>query len=276
MIAIVTDSTAYLTRAEARKMGVSLAPMTYTCDGSVFHETYVDQNGAFESIISSGKLTTTSQTILSTFLSIFEELLQKGYDILCLTISSRLSGTYSSASIAARQLESDRIHLVDTHMVAGGMYLMIAEADRLIRAGLPAGEIAERLRQMRENVGTVFSVSDMGPLRRSGRLSAVRQSVGTILNIRPVFRCVEGGVVFGGSVRGRYEQVRQMAAAVPPTVRRLIVQHIEDARLAQMLVSALEQKFPGVPLEVRRGGPVLAIHLGLGVCSVAWEDGGKG
>ncbi len=275
MIAIVTDSTAYLTRAEAKAMGVFLAPMTYACEGNVFHETYVDQNGAFESILTGGKMTTTSQAILSTFLSTFEELLQKGCDILCLTISSRLSGTYSSASIAARQLQSDRIHLVDTHTVAGGMYFLVLEAYRMICEGKSAGEIAEALRNMREQIGTIFSVSDMGPLRRSGRLSAVRQSVGTILNIRPIFQCVDGGVVYSGNVRGRYEQVRQMTAMVPQTAKRIIVQHISDEKIVQLLTAALTQKFPNVPLEVRLGGPVLGIHLGLGVCSVAWEDGAE-
>ena len=272
MIAIVTDSSAYLTRQEARRMGVYMVPMSYTSDGHIFNETFVDGNGPFEKLVSSGRVFTTSQTMLSTFMSTFEELLQKGYDIICLTISSRLSGTYSSASIAKHELGSERIHLVDTRSVAGSAYLLVREAVELIASGLDALTIAEKLREMRESIGIVFSVSDMGPLRRSGRLGIVRQSVGTILNVRPMFQCVDGGVVSSGKARGRNELIRQMADCVSPNPKALIVHNIADQKAARLLCEELARRFPKVPLQMRSAGPVLGIHLGLGVCAVVWES----
>lgn len=270
MIAIVTDSTSYITRKEAQQLGVHLVPVTYTVDGRPFNELHVDQNGAFEQLIAQGKELRTAQTPLATFLSTFEELLAQGYDILCITLSSRLSGTYSTASMAARELQSERIHLVDSRSVAGGALELVRSAASKIQQGQRVQEIAEALRKEREKIGIAFTVSDMGPLRKSGRLRMARASIGTVLNIRPILRVIDGGVICIGAVRGRYEMLRRLIDEVPDAARRLIVHHIADEKTAYRLVRELQARFPHVPIEVRPGGPVLAIHLGLGVAGIVW------
>ena len=75
-------------------------------------------------------------------------------------------------------------------LAAGGTYLLIQKAAESIRQERSMEEIIDRLMKLRERIGIVFSVSDMGPLRRSGRLGIVRQSVGTVLNIRPILKDV--------------------------------------------------------------------------------------
>lgn len=270
MIAIVTDSTSYITRKEAQQLGVHLVPITYTVDGRPFNELHVDQNGAFEQLIAQGKELRTAQTPLATFLSTFEELLSQGYDILCITISSRLSGTYSTASLAARELHSERIHLLDSRCVAGGTLELIRSAASQIQQGRSAQAIADALRAEREKIGIAFTVSDMGPLRRSGRLRAVRASIGTVLNIRPILRVIDGGVISVGAVRGRYEMLRRLIAEVPASAKHLTVHHIADEKTAYQLVRELQARFAHVPIEVRPGGPVLGIHLGLGVAGIVW------
>ena len=163
------------------------------------------------------------------------------------------------------------IRIVDGRTTAGGSCLLLRHAAQRIREGAQLQPLAEELRALREQIGIAFSVTDMNPLRRSGRLGIVRQSVGTILNIRPILQLVQGGVVACDTARGRRDQIRKLAGCVPKDAQRLIVHAIGNQHGADDLAAQLEQLFPGVPLERRRVGPVLGIHLGLDVIGVVWD-----
>ena len=106
MIAIVRDSSAGISREDAKEWGISIVPMTYTADEKQFFEDYIGKDRNYEDLIEQddGGLRT-SQSSIRAFTHIFRYLLGKGYDILCLSISSRLSGTYNNACVAARNLD---------------------------------------------------------------------------------------------------------------------------------------------------------------------------
>jgi fatty acid-binding protein DegV len=108
MIAIVTDSSVYMTRNEAKSLGVWLVPLTYTVNGHIYNETFIGENGDFQRLVfRSNVACQTAHANIAAFMSTFSELVNSGFEVLCITISSRLSGTYSSASIAAREVSSD-------------------------------------------------------------------------------------------------------------------------------------------------------------------------
>ncbi len=134
MIVIVTDSSAYLTREEAERLGAVVVPMTYSYGGSpALTETYVDENGAFDRLIDRyPEQMHTSQAPMSAFVSAFADILEEGNEVLCITISSRMSGTYSNAVFAARELAPERICVVDSLNTAAGMYQLVKKAREII------------------------------------------------------------------------------------------------------------------------------------------------
>ena len=203
-------------------------------------------------------------------MSTFEELLRQGFEILCLTISSHLSGTYSSASIAAREIGSRKIRVVDSLTTGGGLYLLVKEAKLRTLTGMSMEEIALQIENLREKVAIAFSVDDMTPLRKSGRLGIVRQSVGTILNLKPLLLCENGSIVSIGSARGQYEQIRQLIAEVPSQIKDGIVHFIGDSRAAQKTADEMKRLKLTDETQLRPLGPVLGIHLGIGVLGIAW------
>ncbi len=113
----------------------------------------------------------------------------------------------------------------------------------------------------------------MEPLRRSGRLGLVRQSINTILNIKPLLICQDGAIVSDGIVRGKMEQIRSLVKKVPDTACRITVQYIGDQQVARSVKDTLAKSFPAEQIELRQAGPVLQIHLGLGAVGVAWLEG---
>lgn len=269
MIVIVTDSTACLNRQEAQRLGVTHVPMTYTLDGSTHREHFVEENADYVARIEQAKKLTTSQPPLAAYAKTFAELTQAGHQVLCLSISSRLSGTYANELSCAREFGGD-VRVVDTLTTAGGLYILVRAARELLDAGYGLEETAQKIEQLRPTVQTRFSVGDMEPLRRSGRLGPVRQSVCTVLNVRPILTCRQGAVMSCGLVHGKNEQLRALANAVPDSARTVIVQYVKDEATAKQLQHRLEGRL-GHPVLLRPIGPVLAIHLGTDIVGVAWQ-----
>lgn len=274
MFAIVTDSSAYLTRQQAERLGVRVLPMLYSVSGRPFSEGYQDENGRYKELIAQKKDLHTSQVPSASFLSAFNELLRRGVDVLCLTISSRLSGTYSSALMAAKALNTDRILVVDSLSVAGGLKFLVEKAAELSQQSCSLHQAADILEKMREQVGIVLSVDDMEALRRSGRLGFVRQSVGTMLNLRPILFCKHGTVISSGVARGTHAQHAALVDSVPPRAERIEVHYIANRLGAESLCQAIKKRL-GFEVEKSEIGPVLAIHLGLHAIGISWLSGAE-
>lgn len=270
MLAIVTDTSAGLTREEAMQLGVRVVPMSYSIAGRMFLENPCGQNGDYAALLAKNVPATTAQATVIAFMNTFEELLRMGFQILCLTISSRLSGTYSSAVSAAKELDGKNIAVVDSQLTSRGLAFLVAKARQLENEGYGLQETALMLGDLRDSIGIAFSVENMDALRRSGRLGVIRQSIGTILNLRPVLRLTEGAIVAQGQVRGRIEQRRALLAQVPKQVKELVVLSFGGSEAGEALLRQAGETFPKLKVTLRDAGPVLAIHLGVGTVGLAW------
>ena len=154
MIAIVTDSTAYLTHDEAVELGVVVVPMTYSLDGAMsLSEGCIENDDAAEKQVAEHMETVhTSQATLAGFVNTFTMLKRAGYEILCLTISSRLSGTYANAVLAAKELGGQHIEVVDSLTTCAGLFLLVREARMRIRAGDRLSSVAKYINKLKNRV----------------------------------------------------------------------------------------------------------------------------
>ena len=271
MRVIVTDSSAYLTRGEAERLGVVVVPMTYSLGGAVRPESYEGENGDYGRLINRYTVRLhTAQASRAAFVSAFRSLVQAGSEVLCVTMSSRMSGTYGNAVFAAREVDPRKVRVVDSLSTAGGLAQLVMRARALLDSGLELEEAAQALEALREKVEIVFTVEDIEPLRRSGRIGSVKLSVSTILNIRPILRCVDGALVSSGIARGRSDQRRQLMQKLPQGIGRVVMMASDAREQADALAQALAAR--GVAVERRPLGPVLAIHLGTGAVGLSWLD----
>ncbi len=270
----MVDSAAGISRQEAEQLGAHYVPMTYTVDREQYVEHYIGENGQFEPFIEQENVDRrTSQASVAAFTAAFERQLAKGRQVLCITISSRLSGTYANAVMAAREVNADEIRVLDSRNCAGGIYLLILRAKKLIEEGLDLAGIVERLIVERKQIENVFTVNDMTNLRKSGRLGVVRLSVSTILNLRPIL-CLQNGSVYSrGVARGSREQSRMLVESVPRGVRFVVVHSREDNPQLPALQEMLRARLgDGLELRIVSLGPVLSIHLGLTYLGVCWMN----
>lgn len=268
MIYLVTDTTACLTRQDARELSALMVPMYYTRGGSrMYTEGFVEdwQPGQNGSLIGH----TTSQATSAGFGDLFSKLKAQGHQALCVTISSRLSGTYMNALRAAEEA-GDHVRVVDSRSTAGGIYLLLRHARRLLDDGLSLDAVFEQLKLARGRLKTLFTLQDMEPLRRSGRLGVVRMSVSAMLNVRPILSLQDGAVVTHALARGRQVQLRKLLDGVDRAEGPIVVQHCLDQEAADGLAQRLQGE--GHEVIPRRLGVVLAIHLGFPILSTAWLE----
>lgn len=268
MIYLVTDSTACISRPEARELDIIVVPMHYIKDGKeAFTEGYIEESAPQALRQSNLAAFSTAQAPTSAFLEVFTRLKEQGHQALCLTISSRLSGTFANAVKAAQEADGG-FEVVDSRSTAGAMYLMLKEARRMLQEGHSIAECVAMLKTMRKSSQTIFTIQDMDPLRRSGRLGFMRSSVSTLLNLRPLLTLQDGSVVSHSLARGRQDQLRQMLLGLHGQPEQVIVQHCGDEEAADTLAAKLEEK--GLKVLRRQIGIVLAIHLGLPILSTSW------
>ena len=269
MIAIVTDSSAYLTRREAKAWSIVYVPLLYTIHSKEYAEKFADENQDITPVIRSGEAGHISQAPQDSFLKVFRKLREQGYEVLCITMSSRLSGMYNNAWVCAQSLEDDGSEVVDSLATAGQLKLLLEQAHWAICQGMDLHQAANHVRALRSRVHTVFSVDDMAPLRRSGRLGAVKLSVSTILNIKPILRLREGTIRAIGTAQGTRERVRKILKEVPADAEKLVLSVYGHSLLDGALREGL-QAHCNCPMEEMRLGPVLGIHLGDSAIGVAW------
>lgn len=262
---------------DAGILGIGVVPIAYLLGDSLHYEKYTDTSKT-EEHLSGGAVVTTAQPNRSVFERLFKSEIQKGNEVLCITISSKLSGIYHAARSAAATCGSPAVRVFDSGLTAGGLYLMIEEARRLIDSGLRMNELLRRLTGVRGRIKTYFSVGDMEPLRRSGRIGLVRMRVGTILNIKPILVCSGGRVIFDSMAHGAADRIKKLAAKVPSRAKEVIINYISDKRGASDLYNVLKSKYPHIKVRFARLGTVLGAHLGGQVIAVSFvaitETGG--
>jgi DegV family protein with EDD domain len=270
MTTIVTDSSVCIKRRETEDLGIKIIPTAYYANDRLYFESMSDENGNFEPVLRERCKFSTAHPNPSSFLSCFEEELAKGNDILCITISSRLSGAYSAAHLAAKQAADERIAVVDSHLTGGGLHLLAKEARRMLEAGVGKTELIDSLLEKRANIRTAFTVDDITPLRNSGRIGLVRLGITTMLNIKPILLLKDGIVVSGCAARGKASTIKALTRDIPNDASELAVDYIGNSRLAADICHILRQRHPNTPMSLHKLGPVLAIHLGLNTVAVTF------
>ena len=196
---IIVDSTADL--MPQYKERVSVVPLTVHFGEEEFIDgVTIDHKTFYEKLIESDVLPTTSQATPDAFMQEFEKVKAAGEAAVVITLASKFSGTYQSATIAAE--EFDNIYIVDSASAAMGSGILVELAFRLLDAGKTAKEIAEILEEEKKKIVIVALVDTLEYLKKGGRISKAVAFAGGILNIKPVISVTDGEIHMLGKARG--------------------------------------------------------------------------
>lgn len=195
-IRIVTDSGADLEAYEYDQLQVELIPIPMTMDGTTYlADAGFDKNDFFRMLKEAESFPTTSQPSPAQFQAVFEDARQKGDELIYITLSSGLSGTYQSACMIRDLEEYGNVYVVDSMTATLGQKLLVLEAVRLRQQGKTAREIAETLESIRDRVRIYAGIDTLEYLYKGGRLSRASASIGTLARIKPVIAVNEEGKI---------------------------------------------------------------------------------
>lgn len=254
---IFTDSAANLTDEIIDKYDIGIVSYTVSIDGQEM-ECYVKGQPTneiaikFYEAMAEGKLTKTTLINAGKIEEAITPSLEAGRDVLFVSISSTISGTYNQINFAAEELKKkypDRKILVfDSYNASLGEGLFALYAAKLAEKGYGIDECFAWMQENKMKMNSVFTVSDLKYLKRGGRISATLAIAGTLLNIKPVLWADEHGkMVFMCSERGRKKAIAKLAQTfadrvVDPENQTLAIAHANCADEAEALKAMLIEK----------------------------------
>ncbi len=196
---IIVDSTADLmpefkSRVHTVPLTVSFGTEEYIDGVTIDHKTF------YEKLIESDVLPTTSQATPDGFIKEFEKVKEAGESAVVITLASKFSGTYQSATIAAE--DYDNIYIVDSTSAAMGSGILVELAFKLLDEGKSAEEIAAILEEEKKKIVIVALVDTLEYLKKGGRISKTLAFAGGVLNIKPVLSVINGEIGMLGKARG--------------------------------------------------------------------------
>ena len=228
-----------------------------------------------------GQIVTTTQISPQQYADFFEPWLREGKDVIFISMSSGISGSYNSANIAADMLRETypdrRVRPIDTRGAALGEGLVALQAAACRDRGMSFEETVAAMERLSTRMCNVFTVDDLMFLRRGGRLSNLSAIVGTVLNIKPLLKGdVDGRIVAFAKLRGRKRSIEALAEkyetlAVAPETQTIGVVNAACRADADRLIELLKRKCPPKEIIDVDYEPVTGCHVGPGALALFFE-----
>ncbi len=275
-VKIITDSTADL--SPALKEHLTVVPLTIRFGEEEFIDgVTINHKQFYEKLIECDEMPQTSQANIGDFEETFKRITANGDDAVVITISSKLSGTFHSAEMAAEGFKG-HIFVIDSENVSVGTGVLVELALRLAAEGLPAARIAARLEIAKTQVEVIAMFDSLEYLKKGGRISKTAAVAGALLSIKPVISIREGEVAIVGKARGSKQANNHLNTHIEESggidfsrplllgytgLSDLLLQkYIEDS--AQLWTGQTEM------LSVAPVGSVVGTHAGPGAIAVAY------
>jgi len=275
-VAIVTDSTADLPPDVLERLRITMVPLNVHFGDETFRDQVDLTSGQFmERLSAADKLPTTSQPSTGLFEQTFRDLAQNHDEIVCVLLSSHLSGTVQSAQIAADAVADDiRVEVVDSLNGTLGCGYQVLHAAELAGQGVDANVIAARLKMQQNRYHVIFFVETLEHLRRGGRIGKAASLVGSMLKLKPLLRVDEGVVVPFERTRTRRKATNALVefAENLSGIQRIAALHNTTPEDAQALIDRVGPLASGDSIfQTAVIGPVLSTHIGPGALGLAIE-----
>jgi len=274
-IAIVTDSGCDLSPALQERYGVHVVPLVVRFGSETFLDGQLTAEEFWDKVLRGTAHPETSQPSAGMFEEAFAACVEQGAQVLCLTITSKHSGTYNSA-FAASQSFPGQVTIFDTLSLSLGQGYQAIIAAQAAASGKDLPEILRQLERVRAATHLYIALDTIEYLSRGGRADSIiptLERVARVLNIKPVLELVDGQLKFLGVDRSHdksVQRIRQEVARRSPA-EMLVVVHTRQSEEASALASKLaaDLQFPAEQVLVAEAGPALSSHAGPGVVAAA-------
>ena len=282
MLKIYTDTDTDFYPALAAEYGYKLISMPYSIDAKTVYP-YVDFDSfdahAFYDVLRGGVLPTTSAISREQYLQYFEEDFKAGNEILYVHFSRAMTNTFDAMDQAVAQLRAQypaaRFEEIDTKGITTISYAIVREVGDLVKAGKTLDEILEWAKAEVDKFAMYFFADDLKFFRRSGRVSGLAATMGTLIGVRPLIHMSqEGKMVSVGTAKGRQKAIQYLVDKVGELgdqieKHRICIGHTDAPEIARTIAGLIEERYGKQDIVYVDVNPTAGSHCGpngVGVC----------
>jgi DegV family protein with EDD domain len=278
-IAIVTDSTSFLPAELIKKHNITVAPLILIWDKQTFQDGVDIQPSEFYTRLNSAKtMPSSSQTSPATMQSIFQNLVDKGYDVVGLFISSKLSGTVQSAMQGKEMMGAagEKVTVIDSLATSVNLGLIVLAAARAAESGVNLNECIAITEKTCKNSGVFFAVDTLEFLHRGGRIGGAQRFVGSMLNLKPILALEEGKVEGVERIRTKSKAHERVIELIADKVKgksniRLAIAHANASADAKAMLDDAAKRLGPIETIFTEVSPVVGAHTGPGTVALAYS-----
>jgi DegV family protein with EDD domain len=275
-VAIVSDSTAYLPAEIVAEHDIRLVSLYVNWEDNSERE--LDMPGFdefYDRLRGAERLPTTSQPSIGDFLDVYGPLVEQGFDVVSVHISSGISGTLETARQAKERLAertgTDRVTLIDSERACGGLGMLTLAGAKVARAGGDAEAVVAQIEKGRADLKMWFAVDTLEYLRRGGRIGAASAWLGSALKIKPILT-LDREITPVERVRTGAKALRRLVEYAEQRhddgADAWVVQHIQAPDEVARLADEVERMMGRPALFISEVGPVIGTHVGPGLLGV--------
>lgn len=268
MVRIVTDSTADLSESQQQSAGITVVPLNVRFGDQVFKD-HVELSGEefFAKLKASSQLPKTSQPSVGAFEDVFRRFREAGEDVVAVLISSKVSGTYGAAEMAARAVDGEHIEVIDSLTVSMALGFLSLEGASVAKSGASRDEVAQRIRSLVPKTHVLAAVDTLTYLEKGGRIGRAGALLGSLLHVKPLITLQDGLVAPLGRARGRMQALDKLVELLgrDGKLTHLAVLHGAALADAQRLRERVAGNYPGMDIPFAEIGAVIGTYTGPGV-----------
>ena len=282
-VAIVTDSIACLPRELVEQYGIGIVPLNFYFGDKVYKD-WVDitPTQAYELFLKDPESFKTSPASPSVYFEAYREASDQTKNILCITLSSKLSTGYDMACVAKERAKTEFpqtfIEVLDSQTVTAAEGFVALAAARAAEEGKSLAEVVEAAKEMRDRVTFLALLDTIRHIYRTGRIPKIAAQAGSMLNIKPILTSSSGLIRFIGAVRSRERGIERLLKIMRDKVEQspvhVAVMHAYARDEGEKLKERISSEFNCAELWITEFSPVMGYATGTGTLALAFYKEG--
>lgn len=272
---VVIDSTAMVDKEWlGRHENLHVVPLSVRIGEQEWLDTDISGAELFQKASAAKEMPKTSQPAQGQFIQLFQELTARGQEVVCILLSGGLSGTASTARMAAAQVDPRLIRVIDSGTTAIGLVQMAKAALEAAEAGKSLADVVHLMDAMARRTHTVFIPGTLEYLHKGGRIGGAARLFGGILQLRPLLYLQNGKVQVLDKVRTQKRALERAMQDILVLKRPAYigVGHVDNPELAAQTAALVKEAQPEAQVEVFLISPVIGAHTGPGLIGFIYQE----
>ncbi|PTX17490.1 EDD domain protein, DegV family [Halanaerobium congolense] len=280
-VKIITDSCSDLPAEIVEEYDIEFLNIEVNINNQVYYDRSNLQPEEFYQLIETGnEVPKTSRITPNQFKESYQEALKNYDQILVIAFSSKLSGILESAVIAKKELNSDRITIIDSKAASIGQGLLVYQAAKMLKEDKTVEEVVSKTLEAASKLEHVFAVGDLEMLKRGGRISKTKAVMANVLNIKPILHILDGEILPYDKIRGKKRMISYLVNEVKknadrPSSQVIALTHSKNNKFVLKLKEELENKFKPQEILISEMGAAVGSHAGPGSLAVVFKNSEK-